>query len=77
MDEASDSGSEGEILKASGPGPGQVDVGMEVTSLDGEHVGKVKEVGAGEFLVDRPLAREGFRSSAADVDKSRLAACFS
>jgi hypothetical protein len=58
MNEASDSGAEGEILKASGPGPGQVGVGMEVTSLDGERVGKVKEVRAGEFLVDRPLARD-------------------
>ena len=50
--------SEGEILKASAPGRGQVDIGMQVTSMDGESIGKVKEVGEGEFLVDRPLARD-------------------
>jgi hypothetical protein len=49
---------EGEVLKASSPGPGQIDVGMEVTSLDGERIGKVKEVGATEFLVDRAMARD-------------------
>jgi len=49
---------EGEVLKASGPGPGQINVGMDVTSLDGERVGKVKEVRGEEFLVDRPLARD-------------------
>jgi hypothetical protein len=49
---------EGEILKASGPGAGQIKVGMEVTSLDGQRIGRVKEVAAAEFLVDRPLARD-------------------
>ena len=49
---------EGEVLKASGPGAGQIKVGMDVTSLDGERIGKVKEVAGAEFLVDRPLARD-------------------
>ncbi len=49
---------EGEVLKASGPGPGQIKGGMEVMSLDGQRIGKVKEVGEAEFLVDRPLARD-------------------
>ncbi len=31
---------------------------MEVHSLDGEVIGKIKEVGDNEFLVDRPLARD-------------------
>jgi hypothetical protein len=50
--------SEGEILKASAPGRGQIEIGMQVTSIDGEPIGKVKEVGEAEFLVDRPLARD-------------------
>jgi len=32
--------------------------GMEVTARDGERVGMVKEVRAGDFLVDRPMARD-------------------
>jgi hypothetical protein len=50
--------SEGEILKANTVGPGQVQVGMTVTGLDGEPVGKVKQVAETEFLIDRPLARD-------------------
>src|SRR5579872_3308341 len=50
--------SEGEILKASGPGPGQLQIGMEVNSVDGQSIGKVKEVGPSEFLVDRAMARD-------------------
>jgi hypothetical protein len=53
-----DEPSEGEILEASGPGPNQVQVGMDVTSIDGERIGKVKEVLEQEFLIDRPLARD-------------------
>jgi hypothetical protein len=53
-----DESSEGEILKASGPDTSRIQVGMPVTSLDGQPVGKVKEVGDNEFLVDRPLARD-------------------
>ena len=50
--------SEGEILKASAPGRGQIEVGMPVRSMDGESIGKVKEVREAEFLMDRPLARD-------------------
>ena len=50
--------SEGEILKASGPGKDQVEIGMEVSSLDGQRIGRVKEVHDTEFLMDRPLARD-------------------
>src|SRR5437899_19018 len=46
---------EGEILKASAP---EIKVGMEVSSLDGQPVGKVKEVRGDEFLLDRSLARD-------------------
>jgi hypothetical protein len=49
---------EGEILKANNPGRDQVKVNMDVMSLDGEHLGKVKEIRATEFLLDRPLARD-------------------
>jgi hypothetical protein len=49
---------EGEILKASGPDTSRIEVGMDVVSVDGESVGKVKEIGASEFLLDRPLARD-------------------
>ena len=50
--------SEGEILKASTPGVDQIEVGMDVVGIDGERVGKVKEVREGAFLIDRPLARD-------------------
>jgi hypothetical protein len=46
---------EGEILKASAP---HIQVGMEVTALDGHPIGKVKEIRGEEFLLDRPLARD-------------------
>jgi hypothetical protein len=49
---------EGEILKASGPGASQIEVGMEVTTIDGQRIGKVKSLGNEEFLIDRPLARD-------------------
>jgi hypothetical protein len=48
----------GEILRASAPGAAQIQVGMQVNSLDGEALGHVKEVREGEFLLDRPLARD-------------------
>ena len=41
MNEPHDGDSQGEVLKASGPGASQIQLGMEVTSLDGERVGKV------------------------------------
>ena len=47
-----------DILKANTPGPDQIEVGMAVVSLDGESIGKVKEVRPADFLVDRPLARD-------------------
>jgi hypothetical protein len=53
-----DEPSEGETLEASGPGPNQVQVGMDVKSMDGQRVGRVKEVREQEFLVDRPMARD-------------------
>ena len=49
---------EGEILKANRLGPDQVRVGMDVVGIDGEMVGKVKEVRAEDFLLDRPFARD-------------------
>ncbi|MGI9147458.1 MAG: hypothetical protein ACR2IK_13030 [Chloroflexota bacterium] len=47
-----------EILKASSPGVDQIHPGMEVVSIDGERIGKVKQVRASEFLIDRPLAHD-------------------
>ena len=38
--------------------PQYILVGMNVVGSDGEQVGTVKEVGATEILVDRPLARD-------------------
>jgi hypothetical protein len=58
MSNPDDAPEEGEILKASTMGPDQVHVGMEVMSIDGHPVGKVKEVRADDFLLDRPLARD-------------------
>jgi hypothetical protein len=55
---AESQGWEGEILKASAPGPDQVQIGMDVMSMDGEHVGKVKAIHSDEFLVDRRMARD-------------------
>jgi hypothetical protein len=51
---------EGEILKANTLGADQVQVGMDVMSIDGHPVGTVKEVRANDFLLDRPLARDLF-----------------
>jgi hypothetical protein len=48
----------GEILKASSPGADQIKVGMDVVSIDGERIGKVKEVRQGSFLIDRQFARD-------------------
>jgi hypothetical protein len=49
---------EGEILKANTLGPDQIHVGMDVMSVDGHQLGKVKEVRAEDFLLDRPMARD-------------------
>jgi hypothetical protein len=57
-EEDSDAGYRGEMLKANIIGRDQITVGMEVMSIDGHPVGKVKEVRDGDFLLDRPLARD-------------------
>jgi hypothetical protein len=56
-DESADA-EHGEILKASTPGASQIAIGMQVATLDGDSIGKVKEVQQTEFLVDRPMARD-------------------
>ncbi len=58
MTDSSEASEHGEVLKANALGPDQVHVGMEVMSIDGHSVGKVKEVRAEDFLLDRPLARD-------------------
>jgi hypothetical protein len=55
---AGDAPEEGEILKANTLGPEQIQVGMDVMSIDGHPLGKVKEVRPADFLLDRPLARD-------------------
>jgi hypothetical protein len=44
------------ILKASSPGAGEIEVGMDVIGVDGEPVGRVKEVRTADFLLGRPMA---------------------
>jgi hypothetical protein len=56
-DDSADQPQHGEILKASSPSS-QVQVGMEVKSLDGESIGRVKTIREDEFLLDRPMARD-------------------
>lgn len=46
------------ILKASGPSPDRIVVGLAVFSVDGKRLGTVKEVRGDEFLIDRPMARD-------------------
>src|ERR1043166_5056192 len=58
MSETEDTSSEGEILKASSPGPEHIHKGMDVMSIDGERIGKVKAVRTDDFLIDRPLAHD-------------------
>ena len=53
-------GQHGEVLKASSPGAGQIDVGMDVLGVDGQSVGRVKEVRGADFLLERPLAHDLF-----------------
>jgi hypothetical protein len=55
---ADDAPQQGEILKANTFGPDQIHVGMDVVSIDGQPVGKVKELRAEDFLLDRPMARD-------------------
>jgi hypothetical protein len=58
MSDSHDPQGTGEILKASGPDATQIKPGIEVVGIDGERIGKVKEVQGTEFLVDRPLAHD-------------------
>ena len=58
MSENQDPASRPEILKASSPGADQIQPGMDVVSIDDERIGQVKEVREGDFLIDRPLARD-------------------
>src|SRR5262245_58557227 len=46
-----------DVLKAHSPGD-QVRVGMDVNTVDGERLGRVKEIRGDEFLLDRPFARD-------------------
>jgi hypothetical protein len=48
----------GEILRASSPGADEISVDMDVLSVDGEALGKVKDVRAADFLLNRPMARD-------------------
>jgi hypothetical protein len=57
-DDSASDGEHGEILKASSPGTDQIRIGMEVTSLDGQPIGRVKEIREAEFHLDRPMARD-------------------
>jgi hypothetical protein len=57
-DESPEGEYSGEILKASSPGAGQVEIGMQVSSIDGQPIGTVKAIRADEFLVDRRMARD-------------------
>ena len=52
------SSEEGDILPANTPGVAQIDIGMRVVGIDGQPVGRVKEVRGDDFLVDRPMARD-------------------
>src|SRR3982074_2691898 len=58
MTESREAPEHGEVLKANTLGPDQVRLGMEVMSINGHSLGKVKEVRANDFLLDRPLARD-------------------
>jgi hypothetical protein len=57
MSETSDPADTGGVLKANNLGA-QITPGLDVMSIDGQKLGQVKELGDGEFLVDRPMARD-------------------
>jgi hypothetical protein len=48
----------GDVLKASSPGADEIKVGMDVVSVDGQALGRVKEVRGADFLLERPVARD-------------------
>ena len=58
MSETSDPSEHGEVLKSNVGDIEGVLIGMAVSSIDGESIGKVKEIKDGEMLIDRPLARD-------------------
>jgi hypothetical protein len=57
-DESAEAEQHGEVLKASTPGPQQIEAGMVVAALDGERLGTVGEVRQTEFLLERPMAHK-------------------
>ena len=48
---------QGDILKANTGAP-KIEVGMDVVSIDGQRIGRVKQITEDEFLLDRPMARD-------------------
>jgi hypothetical protein len=58
MDASAGEPGQGEILKANVVGPDLLQVGMQVMSMNGQVVGRVKEVRENDFLIDRPMARD-------------------
>ena len=56
-EESDEAPEKGEILKASAPAA-QVQVGMEVSTFDGERIGTVKKIRADEFQLHRHMARD-------------------
>jgi len=58
MSESQETQHEGEILKSNVGNLADVRVGMDVTSIDGEKLGTVKEIKDNTFLLNRPLARD-------------------
>ena len=58
MTETEHASDESGILKANGPGAEQITVGLAVVSIDGQHIGTVKQVRGEAFLIDRPMARD-------------------
>jgi hypothetical protein len=58
MSESQHTEHDGEILKSNVGHLADVRVGMDVTSIDGEKLGTVKEIKGDTFLLNRPLARD-------------------
>ena len=74
MTETEHSSDDSGILKANGPGIDQITVGSAVVSLDGKHIGTVKEVRGEELLIDRPMARDLWAPFSAVVKLGRTVA---
>jgi hypothetical protein len=58
MTDSQETEHDGEILKSNVGDLADVQVGMDVTSIDGEKLGTVKEIKDDAFLLNRPLARD-------------------